>query len=63
MGMKISLSFKEDEIDIYEFIKSKRNASCYIKDLVENDMSNKGFANTKNEVKTIKKSNELEIEF
>lgn len=35
---KIPISFKQSEIDIYNFIKNKRNASCYIKDLVEKDM-------------------------
>lgn len=36
---KIPISFKRDEEDIYKFIKGKRNASCYIKDLVEKDMN------------------------
>lgn len=37
---KIPVSFKKSEEDIYNFVKGKRNASCYIKDLVENDMNN-----------------------
>lgn len=36
---KIPISFKKGEEDLYNFIKSKRNASCYIKDLVEKDMN------------------------
>ncbi|NAS18600.1 hypothetical protein GND98_012160 [Clostridium butyricum] len=36
---KIPISFKRSEENIYKHIKSKRNASCYIKDLVEKDMA------------------------
>ena len=39
--LKIPISFKEKEKAIYDFIKSKRNYSDYIKDLVEADMKNK----------------------
>ena len=41
MGLsKIPISFKVSEADLHSFIKSKRDVSCYIKDLVENDMKN-----------------------
>lgn len=36
-SLKIPVSFKQEEIELYNFAKSKRNASCYIKDLIEND--------------------------
>ncbi|HEY5524308.1 MAG TPA: hypothetical protein VIK26_03110 [Clostridium sp.] len=45
---KIAISFKLSEENIYNFIMGKRSYSCYIKDLVENDM------NIKNEVTTEK---------
>ena len=37
-GVKIPVSFKKDEIHIYNYIRGKRNYSDYIKDLVEADM-------------------------
>ncbi len=37
--MKIPISFKENEIDIYNHIKSKFNFSAYIKELVVKDMN------------------------
>ena len=41
--MKITISFSQKEIDLYNFLKSKRSASVYIKDLlqVEIDKENK----------------------
>lgn len=36
--MKIPVSFKQYEKNIYDFIKKKRSPSVYIKDLVEADM-------------------------
>lgn len=36
--MKIPVSFKKNEKDIYDYILTKRNYSVYIKDLVEADM-------------------------
>lgn len=38
--VKIFLSFKdtEEEIKLYKHVKSKRNYSAYIKDLIEKDM-------------------------
>lgn len=38
MSHRINLSFKEEELNLYLYIKSKRNASVYIKDLIEADM-------------------------
>ena len=56
MGMKIPSSFKENEKEIYDWIKSKRNFSVYIKDLVEEDMKKN------KEVKPIKRKNfEIDI--
>ena len=37
-SLKIPVSFKKDEENLYKYTKSKRNASCYIKDLIEKDM-------------------------
>lgn len=67
MALKIPVSFGEKEIDIYNYIKSKRNYSVYIKDLVEADMNknnsigkmhegNKNLRNNNND-------NDLGIEF
>lgn len=38
--LKINLSFKEtlEEIKLYNYVKSKRNFSAYLKDLIEKDM-------------------------
>ena len=35
---KISISFKENESDLYNFLKNKRSPSNYIKDLLEEEM-------------------------
>lgn len=56
---KIPISFKQNELYLYEFIKSKRNASCYIKDLVEKDMKNNGKTLENN----ITSNNNLEFDF
>lgn len=53
--LKIPISFKEKEKAIYDFIKSKRNYSDYIKDLVEADMKNKEI------VRKIPSSNNIQI--
>lgn len=37
-GLKIIVSFKKTEKELYNYTKSKRNPSCYIKDLIEKDM-------------------------
>ena len=39
--MKIPISFKKNEKDIYEYILTKRDKSAYIKDLVYADMKEK----------------------
>lgn len=36
--LKKIVSFKKSEIELYNYLESKRNASCYIKDLIEKDM-------------------------
>lgn len=45
--MKLSVSFKESERYLYEYVISKRSFSCYIKDLIEEDL-NKTLANNNN---------------
>ena len=37
-GLKIPISFKREEMNLYNYVKGKRNVSCYIKDLIEKDM-------------------------
>lgn len=39
MGLKIGISFKENEQNIYEHINKQLSASIYIKQLVINDMN------------------------
>lgn len=38
MVMKISVSFKESEIEIYKYLKSQLSASIYIKQLIIEEM-------------------------
>lgn len=35
MALKINLSFKEGEIELYNFIKSQRSPSNFVKDCVD----------------------------
>ena len=36
--MKIPVSFKKTEIELYQFLSSKRSPSNYVKDLLENEL-------------------------
>lgn len=45
---KIGISFKDTEIDLYEFVKDKLSPSIYIKELIKKDMENKENNNKKN---------------
>lgn len=38
MAKRIQISFAEDEKDIYDYLKTKRNYSVYVKDLIEKEM-------------------------
>lgn len=38
-GMKIPVSFKKREKNLYDYAKGKRNPSAYIKDLIDADMN------------------------
>lgn len=51
MAKQISLSFKEHEMEMYNFIKSKSSPSIYIKELIKNTMNgeNKQQNNDKHE--------------
>lgn len=40
---KIGISFKENEVDLYEFVKGKLSASIYIKELIQKDMENEDY--------------------
>lgn len=53
--MKICISFKNYELDLLDYIKTKRSASNYIKDLVEADMNKNRCS--KKEDKVIENSN------
>lgn len=35
---KINISFKETELHLYDYLKTKRSASNFIKDLIENEL-------------------------
>lgn len=64
MALKIPVSFAEDEVHIYNYIKSKRNYSVYIKDLVEEDMKKNSTNNNKVESSNQKRSeSDLGFEF
>lgn len=64
MALKIPVSFAEDEVHIYKYIKSKRNYSVYIKDLVEEDMKKNGYRADRNEVDNYTRTeNDLGIDF
>lgn len=64
MALKIPVSFAEDEVHLYKHVKSKRNYSAYIKDLVEADMKKNGFECSKVEVNNqIRIENDLGIDF
>lgn len=62
--MKIPISFKKQEEHIYNYIKSKRNASVYIKDLVEEEMNNtKGVKNKPSGLNREENNGNLELDF
>jgi hypothetical protein len=52
MALKIPISFveNEEEINMYNYVKSRRNQSAYIKDLIEEDMIRKGLIKKKPEL-------------
>jgi len=39
--MRIPLSFKKREKDLYEYVRKKKSPSAYLKELVEEDMQKK----------------------
>jgi len=38
MALKVSLSFKESEKEMYDFLQSQLSASIYIKELIKKEM-------------------------
>ena len=63
-SLKIPVSFKKDEENLYKYTKSKRNASCYIKDLIEKDMKSSKKDNVNNLIDKNKNSNnDLGLDF
>lgn len=64
MALKIPVSFAENEVHIYNYIKSKRNYSVYIKDLVEEDMKKNRVEDEITKVnKKIRNNNDLGFQF
>ena len=41
MAMRIPVSFKETEKDLFQFVAKKKSPSAYIKELVEEDKQKK----------------------
>lgn len=41
MAMKIPISFKESEKDLYEFLQGKMSPSIYIKEILRKEMGEK----------------------
>jgi hypothetical protein len=41
MALRIPLSFKEKEKDLYDFVMSKKSPSAYIKELIDADRQKK----------------------
>ena len=52
--MKVSLSFKEDEKEMYNYLQSQLSASIYIKQLIKNDMEKS--TKPEREIKTTKRN-------
>jgi hypothetical protein len=48
MALKVPLSFKESEKDIYDFLKRQMSASIFIKQLIQKEMG-------ENEIKPVQK--------
>lgn len=48
--LRIQLSFKENEKNLYDYIKSKFNYSAYLKELVLKDMEKENNAMSRNEM-------------
>ncbi|MEX0050346.1 hypothetical protein AB2T85_06820 [Clostridium butyricum] len=57
--MKIPISFKKTEQDLYDFLNSKRSPSCYIKDLLEKEMQQNNNSNMNTEVVNNNNSDEF----
>jgi hypothetical protein len=50
MAMKISLSFKETEKSMYEFLQKQLSASIYLKQLIKNEMEQEKPEKTKRDI-------------
>lgn len=48
--LKISVSFKEKEKYLYEYLMTKISATVYIKELILNDMKGNRYKDTKKEI-------------
>ena len=62
MAKQIPVSFKEHELDLYNYVKSKSSPSIYIKELIEQDRNKSG--NTikiKEDVKENPKQNNMNL--
>lgn len=56
MAMKIPVSFKENEKELYDYVISQLSASIYIKQLIKNDMEK-----NKPDIKKVK--NKIDFDF
>lgn len=62
--LKQYISFKKNEEHLYDFIESKRDKSCFIKDLIEKAYLESKEANTIPAIKKVDlEKEELEIEW
>lgn len=59
MAKKMSISFKEKEIYMYDYLQTKINAGVYIKELILKDMEEKNINKAPAEKKPINKRNNL----
>lgn len=41
MALKVNISFKENEKDMYDFLKSKLSPSVYLKEYIQSQMEKK----------------------
>ena len=62
-GMKISISFKENENDLYNFLKNKRSPSNYVKDLLEEEMKKKDIEQPKGSTEQSKEAEFIGFDF
>ena len=64
MAKKMSISFKEKELYMYNYLQTKVNAAVYIKELILKDMEEKNINKTRLDQKiTIQRNNNNLMDF